>query len=147
MNKFKPNINKISFKKFRKNKDKFLNISFPTSLWKRFHFGTFGLLALECGYLESLQIEASRRIITRKLERQGKLWIHCFPYKPLTSKGSGVRMGKGKGNISKWVYPVKKGEILFELDKVSRESAKKAFRSASFKLSVNTKFVSFRFIN
>lgn len=146
MNKFKPNINKIAFKKFRKNKDKFLNYSLPNSLSDRFHFGCFGLIALECGYLESLQIEASRRSISKKLDRKGKLWIHCFPYKPLTSKGSGVRMGKGKGNISKWVYPVKKGEILFELADVTLENAKKAFRTVSFKLSVSTKFIFSKFL-
>lgn len=73
MNKFKPNINKIIFKKKRKNKDKFLNISVPLSIHQRFFFGSFGLVATECGYLESLQIEASRRSISKKLDRKGKL--------------------------------------------------------------------------
>lgn len=142
MNKFQPNTTKIHFKKYRKNKNKYLKNTFQfNSMIKRFHFGTYGLMALENGFLESLQIEASRRSITKKLDRQGKLWIHCFPYKPSTSKGSGVRMGKGKGNISKWLYPVQKGEILFELANIDLYSAKKAFRSASFKLSVQTCFI------
>lgn len=138
MNKYQPNISNLKFKKFRKQKNyhKFLKIK-----ELNFFFGRYALRAETSGFVEGLQIEACRKSIVRHLERKGKLWIHCWPYKPLTSKGSNVRMGKGKGNISKWVYPVKKGEILFEIDDIPLRKAFFSLKKASFKLSIKTKFI------
>lgn len=139
MNKFIPNIGSKKFKKFRKEKDKNLNkIAYKMNY---LNFGIYGLKAMEASFIDSVQIEACRRVITRKLKRKGKLWINCYPYKPLTSKGSGVRMGKGKGNIDYWVYPVYKGDILFELDRVHVFDAKRAFKGASLKLGIKLKFI------
>ena len=77
-------------------------------------FGFFGLKALESARITSRQIEAARKAITRKMKRQGRLWLHLFPHIPVTSKPTEVRMGKGKGNISYWAMPIKPGKILFE---------------------------------
>jgi len=104
-------------------------------------FGLFGLKIIENGVISSVVFEAARRSITRKLKRSGKLKINGFPQIPVTSKSLGVRMGKGSGNISEWVFPVKKGRVLFELSDVSPEIAKSALKSASHKLPLKTKFI------
>lgn len=137
--KYIPNISKVKFKKFRKKKDYHKNLSLKNLY---FYYGKYALCAQETGFLKSLEIEACRKSIVRHLNRQGSLWIHCQPYKPNTAKGSNSRMGTGRGNISKWTFPVKKGEILFELDNVSPKDANFALVKASFKLSVKTKFLS-----
>ena len=105
-------------------------------------FGFYGLKALQPERITSRQIEASRRAITRYLKRAGRLWIMIFPDVPVTGKPAEVRMGKGKGSIDRWVCRVKPGTIMFEVDGVDRELAKKAFELASAKLPVKTKFVS-----
>ena len=105
-------------------------------------FGSFALKTLEPGWITSRQIEASRIAVTRYMKREGKVWIRIFPDKPVTSKPAEVRMGKGKGSIDRWVCRVKPGTIMFEVDGVDRELAKKAFELASAKLPVKTKFVS-----
>ncbi len=104
-------------------------------------FGTFGLKALESGWITSRQIEATRVAITRHVKRGGKVWIRIFPDKPVTKKPAETRMGKGKGSPEYWVAVVKPGRILFELEGVSRELAKEAMRLASHKLPIKTKFV------
>lgn len=101
----------------------------------------FGLKILENGIISNVVLEAARRSITRKLKRLGKLKINGFPNIPITSKPLGVRMGKGVGSISGWVFSARKGKILFELKDVSVDLAKAALKSASFKLPVKTKFV------
>ena len=101
----------------------------------------FGLKILDNGVISAVVLEAARRSITRKLKRSGTLKINGFPNIPVTSKPLGVRMGKGVGSIDSWVFPVKKGRILFELNGVSLDLAKSAFRSASYKLPVKSKFV------
>ena len=101
----------------------------------------FGLKVLDNGIIYSIVIEAARRSITRKLKRLGNLKINGFPNVPITAKSVGVRMGKGVGSISGWVFPIKKGRILFELDGVSFDLAKSAFRSAAYKLPLKTKFI------
>ena len=104
-------------------------------------FGDFGLQALECGWLSSRQIEAARRAMTRYIKRGGKIWIRRFPHKPLTSKPAETRMGKGKGSPEKWVAVVKPGHVLYEMQGVTEEIAREAFRLAAHKLPMRTKFV------
>ncbi len=104
-------------------------------------FGDYGLQALECGYVSARQIEAARIAMTRKIKRVGKTWIRFFPDKPVTKKPAEVRMGKGKGDTDAWVAPVKPGMILYEMEGVPRDIAREAFRLASHKLCVKTRFV------
>ena len=106
------------------------------------HFGDFGLLATECGWLTSRQIEAARIALTRHVKRSGKVWITIFPDKPLTKKPAETRMGKGKGNPEEWVAVVKPGRVLYEMEGVSHETAREAFRLAAHKLPIATKFLS-----
>ena len=107
-------------------------------------YGTFGLQTLEAAWITSNQIEAARIAMTRFIKRGGQVWIKIFPDKPITRKPAGVRMGSGKGNVEFWVAPVKPGRILFEMDGVSEDVAREAFRLATHKLPVKTKFVDAR---
>jgi len=107
----------------------------------RVSFGEYGLKATSRGFITARQIEAARRAITRYVKRGGKLWIRVFPDKPVTKKPVEVRMGKGKGNVEYWVAPVQPGRVLYEIQGVSEEQAREAFRLAAAKLSVNTTFV------
>lgn len=104
-------------------------------------FGTFGIKALENGWITSRQIEAARIAMTRKMKRDGKVWIKIFPHKPITKKPAEVRMGAGKGAPEFWVAVVKPGRVLFEVDGVSIELAKEALELAMAKLPIRTKFV------
>ena len=103
-------------------------------------FGDFALQALDCAFVTDRQIESARRAITRYIKRGGKVWIRIFPDKSITRLPAETRMGKGKGNPEFWAAPVKKGKILFELSGVSINVAKEAFRLASYKLPLKTKF-------
>lgn len=105
------------------------------------NFGEFGLQAIECGYINSRQIEAARIAMTRKVKRGAKMWIRFFPDKPVTKKPAEVRMGKGKGPTDAWVAVVKPGRILYEMEGVPRELAKEALRLASHKLPLKTRFI------
>jgi len=105
------------------------------------NFGEFGLQATECGAISARQIEAARIAMTRHVKRGGKMWIRIFPDKPFTKKPAEVRMGKGKGAPEGWVAIVRPGRILYEMQGVPKELAKEAFRLASHKLSVKTRFV------
>jgi large subunit ribosomal protein L16 len=104
-------------------------------------FGEFGLKATGRGRITARQIEAARRTITRHVKRGGKLWIRLFPDKPITKKPLEVRMGKGKGNVEYWVVLIQPGRVLYEIEGVSEEIARQAFRLAAAKLSVPTTFV------
>ncbi len=104
-------------------------------------FGEFAIKATECGWITSNQIEAARITINRTLKRRGKLWIRVFPDKPITTKPAETRMGKGKGNPEYWVAVVKPGKILFELEGVPQDLAKKAMDLAAYKLPISTKFM------
>ena len=108
---------------------------------QRVSFGTFALKATGHGFITARQIEAARRTITRHVKRGGKLWIRIFPDKPVTKKPLEVRMGKGKGGVEYWVAPVQPGRILYEIEGISEEVAREAFRLAAAKLSVPTTFV------
>ena len=104
-------------------------------------FGTFGLQALEPGWVTSRQIEACRVAMTRHIKRGGKVWIRIFPDKPITKKPAETRMGKGKGSPELWVAVVKPGRVMFEIEGVTRELAETAMGLAAAKLGVKTKFV------
>jgi large subunit ribosomal protein L16 len=104
-------------------------------------FGEYGLMALEPGWITNRQIEASRVAMTREMKRGGKVWIRIFPDKPITKKPAETRMGKGKGNPEGWVAVVKPARILFEVDGVTPELARKAFGLAAAKLPVRTRIV------
>jgi large subunit ribosomal protein L16 len=104
-------------------------------------FGGFGLKALETCWLTARQIEAARRAMTRYVKRGGKIWLRVFPDKPVTKKGAEVPMGGGKGGVDHYVFVIKPGRILFEMDGISREIAQEAFRLAAHKLPVKTRFV------
>ena len=105
------------------------------------NFGEYGLQATECGAINARQIEAARIAMTRHVKRGGKMWIRIFPDKPFTKKPAEVRMGKGKGAPEGWVAIVRPGRILYEMQGVPKELAREAFRLASHKLSVKTRFV------
>jgi large subunit ribosomal protein L16 len=104
-------------------------------------FGDFGLQALEPFWITSRQIEAARRVITRYTKRGGQLWIRIFPDKSVTFRAAETRMGSGKGNPELWVAVVKPGKILYELNGISPSIAKKALKSASFKLPIKTQLI------
>ncbi len=107
----------------------------------KINFGKYALKAVTRGHISSKQIESARRVITRNIKKQGSLWIRIFPDKPITKKPLEVRMGKGKGDVEYWVAVIKPGKILYELDGVDENTAKKAFKLASAKLSIKTNFV------
>jgi large subunit ribosomal protein L16 len=122
----------------RKNIKKRGNATRGTSI----SFGSYGLKAMTQSRITSNQIEASRRVITRSLGKMGKIWIRVFPDRPFTRKAAEVGMGKGKGNPEGFVFDVRPGRILFEVDGVPEEDAKKALRKAGAKMPVKTKVVS-----
>ncbi|MDE2089227.1 MAG: 50S ribosomal protein L16 [Gammaproteobacteria bacterium] len=104
-------------------------------------FGEYGLKAVTRGHLTARQIEAARRAMTRYVKRGGKIWIRVFPDVPVTKKPLEVRMGNGKGNVEFWVARVQPGRVLYEMEGVTEDVAREAFRLASAKLSVRTAFV------
>ena len=105
------------------------------------HFGEYGLMAKEGAWINANQIEAARVAMTRYMKRGGKVWINIFPHMPRTAKPIGVRQGKGKGSVEEWVAVVKEGKIMFEIGGVDEATAREAFRLASHKLPIRTKFV------
>ena len=104
-------------------------------------FGTYGLQALEPGWISNRQIEAARVALTRHIKRGGKVWIRIFPDKPITKKPAETRMGKGKGSPEGWVAVVKPGRVMFELEGVDEKTARKAMELATAKLPIKTRFV------
>jgi len=105
-------------------------------------FGDYGLQAAECGWVSARQIEAARVAMTRYVKRGGKIWIRVFPHKSITKKPAETRMGKGKGAPEGWVAVVKPGSVLYEMEGVTKGVAREAFRLASHKLAISTKFCS-----
>lgn len=104
-------------------------------------FGDYALQAVEPGWITNRQIEAARVAMTRHIKRGGKVWIRIFPDKPLTQKPAETRMGKGKGNPEYWVAPVKPGRVMFEIEGVDIELARRAMQLAAAKLPVKTRFL------
>ena len=125
------------FKKYRKIRIKRIEQRQTT-----LEFGSFGLRTLEGGQISSRQIEAVRRVITRKLKRTGKLWIRIFPNTPVTKKPVEVRMGKGKGAVDRWVAVVKPGTIIYEIGRSTRKTLLKLLCYQALKnLSMKCNFV------
>ncbi|MSQ01994.1 MAG: 50S ribosomal protein L16 [Myxococcales bacterium] len=104
-------------------------------------YGEFGLQSTDPGRLTSRQIEAARIALTRYVKRGGRIWIRVFPHKPVTKKAAETRQGTGKGNVEFWVAVVKPGTILYEIEGVTEEIAREAFRLASHKLPLGTRFI------
>ncbi len=104
-------------------------------------FGAYGLKAMEPERITARQIEAARRAMTRHMKRAGRVWIRIFPDIPVSKKPAEVRQGKGKGSPEYWVARVKPGRIMFEVDGVPKDIAKRAFELAAAKLPISTKFV------
>lgn len=107
----------------------------------KLNFGAFGLKALQPERVTARQIEAARRAMTRHMKRAGRVWIRVFPDVPVSKKPAEVRQGKGKGSVEFWICRVKPGRIMFEVDGVSADVAKRAFELAAAKLPLKTKFV------
>ena len=105
------------------------------------HFGDYGLLALEPGWVTNRQIEAARVAMTRHIRRGGKVWVNLFPDKPVTKKPAETRMGSGKGNPEGWVAVVKPGRVMFELSGVGEMVAREAMSRAAHKLPIRSKFI------
>jgi large subunit ribosomal protein L16 len=124
----------IKYKKIKKGKLKKLDYK-----KNNLKFGTIGLKAVESGIINSYQIEAARQAIVRKIKRKGKLWIRIFPDLPITSKPTGIRMGKGKGQFSHWGAKVKGGTVLFEVCGVTLNTILSAFKTGGAKLPIKTK--------
>jgi|TARA_B100001996_G_scaffold122818_1_gene92910 large subunit ribosomal protein L16 len=125
--------------KFRKQQKGKLR-GFATS-GAKVSFGEFGLKAVTRGRVTARQIEAARRAMTRHIKRGGKVWIRIFPDVPITKKPVEVRMGKGKGNVEYWVAKVQPGKVLYEMEGVTEDIAREAFRLAAAKLPVITTFI------
>jgi len=127
---------KVKHRKWRKGRSKGIETR-GTELV----FGTFGLKSLETKWITARQIEAARRAVIRYLKKGGKLWVRIFPDKPVTKKGTEVPMGGGKGGVDHYVFPIKPGRIIFELEGLKEEQAREAFEKAADKLPIKTKFI------
>lgn len=124
---------RTKFRKCRKGRNTGL-----ASRGNKINFGSIALQSTGHGYITARQIEAARRAINREIKRGGKIWIRIFPDKPITKKPVGVRQGSGKGNVEYWAAPVQPGRVLYEIDGVDTEVARKALKLAAAKLPVST---------
>ncbi len=127
---------KVKHRKWHKGKTKGVETR-ATNL----NFGSFGLKAMGTKWITARQIESARRHIIRYMKKGGKLWIRIFPDKPVTSKGEEVPLGGGKGAVHHYVYPIRPGRIIFEIDGLKEEVAREALEGASIKLPIKTKFI------
>lgn len=125
--------------KFRKQQKQKGQLKGASQRGNRLSFGSYGLKAQENSWISARQIEAARIAMNRYMKREGKVWVRIFPDKPVTSKPAEVRMGKGKGEIDRYVSVVKAGRIMFEIDGVTQEVAEEALRLAAQKLPIKTK--------
>lgn len=128
--------NRTKYRKVHKSRNRGLSYSA-----NQVSFGEFGLKATTHGHITSRQIESARRCVSRYVKKGGKMWIRVFPDKPITRKPIEVRMGKGKGNVEFWVAVIQPGRMLYEIEGITEEVAREAFRLAAAKLSVQTQFV------
>src|SRR3989339_66294 len=126
---------KVKHRKWQKG-----NSSGLTKAGAELAFGSFGLKSLETCWLNGRQIEAARRAMTRYVQRGGRIWLRVFPDKPVTKKGTEVPMGGGKGSVEYYVFSVKPGRIIFELEGIKEEIAREAFMKAGKKMPLKTKF-------
>ena len=127
---------RTKFRKMQKGRNRGL-----AQVGNKVSFGEFGLKSVETGRITSRQIEAARRAMTRYVKRGGKIWIRIFPDKPITQKPLEVRQGKGKGNVEYWVAQIQPGRMLYEMQGVTEELAREAFKLAAAKLPLKTTFV------
>jgi large subunit ribosomal protein L16 len=105
------------------------------------NFGSFGLKSMGTKWITARQIESARRHIIRYMKKSGKIWVRIFPDKPVTSKGEEVPLGGGKGGVHHYVYPIKPGRMIFEIDGLKEDVARAALKGASMKLPIKTKIV------
>ena len=129
---------KVKHRKWQKGRSRTRNVE---TRGLTLSYGACGLKAVESAWLNSRQLEAARRVITNYLKREGRLWIRVFPDKPVTKRPPETTMGGGKGSVDHYVFPVRPGRIIFELDTAKPEMAKEALRLASYKLPFKTKIV------
>jgi len=127
---------KVKHRKWHKNPSKGIE-----NRATEINFGSFGLKALDTKWITARQLEAARRYIIRYFKKGGKLWVRIFPDKPVTFKGAEVGMGGGKGGVDHYVYPIRPGRMIFELDGLKEEIAREALEGAGVKLPIKTKFV------
>lgn len=130
---------RVKYRKHQRGKRRGLAVTGSTVC-----FGEYGLKALECAWIKSNQLEASRVILSRRLHRGGKLWIRVFPDKSITKHPAEARMGKGKGEVETWVCVIKRGMMLFELGGIPEDYARSSFRLIAYKLPCKTMFVTRR---
>jgi len=129
---------KVKHRKWQKGRSKKREVE---TRGTKLSFGIAGLQAMENCWVDSKQIEAARKAVSHFFKKGGKLWIRIFPDKPVTKKPPEVTLGGGKGAVDHYVFPVKKGRILFELDGISLEQAKQAFIQAGHKLPLKTRII------
>lgn len=129
---------KVKHRKWHKGRNRKRNVE---TRGTALAFGSFGIQATSSAWLNSRQIEAARRTITHFTKRGGKVWIRIFPDKPVTKRPPEVTMGGGKGAVDQYVFPVKSGRVLFEIDGVPEEMAREAMRRAGHKLPVKTRVI------
>jgi len=129
---------KVKHRKWQKGRSKDRKVE---TRGTKVSYGSFGLQALENGWINSRQIEAARKSITHFTKRGGKLWIRIFPDKPITKRPPEVTMGGGKGAMEYYVFPVRVGRMLFELDGLTEEVSKQALKRAGYKMPVKTRIV------
>jgi large subunit ribosomal protein L16 len=129
---------KVKHRKWQKGRSKKRNVE---TRGLSLSYGQYGLKSLESAWLTSRQIEAGRKTITNFLKRTGRLWIRVFPDKPITLQAPEKTLGGGKGSVDHYVFPVRPGRILFEIDGVPEASAREALRLASYKLPVKTRII------
>ena len=104
-------------------------------------YGSYGMKAIEPGWITNRQIEAGRVALSKRVRKVGRLWIRIFPHKAITKKPAETRMGKGKGTPEDWVSVIKPGRIIYELDGLDENESKEAFKACSHKLPIKTKMV------
>jgi len=130
---------KVKHRKWQKGRSKTRKVE---TRGTKLSYGSFGLQALENSWINSRQIEAARKTISNFTKRGGKIWIRIFPDKPITKRPPEVTMGGGKGAVEYYVFPVKVGRMLFELDGLPEAESKQALKRAGYKLPVKTRIIS-----
>jgi large subunit ribosomal protein L16 len=132
---------KVKYRKWQNGRKSEAKLAAPETRGITLAFGSFGLKAETPARVKSNQIEASRKVISRTITKVGKMWIRIFPDRPYTQKGAQVGMGKGKGELQGYVFEVRPGRMLFEVDGVDEATAIKALRKAGAKLPLKTRIV------
>ncbi len=132
---------KVKHRKWQNGRKSEEKLARPESRGTKVSFGTYGLKAITPHRITSNQIEAARKVLTRVTGKGGKLWIRIFPDRPVTQKAAGLKMGKGKGDPQYFVFEVRPGRVMFELDGVEDSIARDAMRRAGQKLPLKTTIV------